>query len=133
MERRWLICLLMAVVLALAVQAVAQESFVLEGKYQIKGWDPGNDPTGRPDYEGSAVLTRWGGTFRYHGFMDNMTYAGAAIFDPRCGTLSLSFTNGDGTERGVTHLRIMGDYLEGHWAMDNGGQGELGYEIWTKK
>lgn len=135
MLQRWLTCALLAVAAVVAAYgpAAAEEPFKFEGEYFIRGWDPGHDPTGRADYEGSAVLTPWGQTLRYHGFMDNMTYAGAAIYDDQTRSLSLSFTNGDGSERGVTRLRVSGDHLEGWWALDNGGRGELGYEIWTRK
>lgn len=131
-------CLVYALSVAILVFALpgyvlAEDADGIEGKYDIKGWDPGNAPVGTPDYQGSALLSQWGKTWRYHGVMDDMTYAGAAIYDPDFGTLSLSFTNGDGSERGVTHLRNDGDILKGEWAMDNGGKGELGYEIWTKK
>ena len=133
---RWLGVVVFALGLSLTVCGPARAGDVaaLEGKYEIKGWDPGNSPVGEPDYEGSAILARWGDTLRYHGFMDEMTYAGAAIYDSECHTLSLSFTNGDGSERGVTHLRVRGDgSFEGAWAMDNGGDGKLGHEIWTRK
>lgn len=135
MTFKWIAGALLAAALAFALPGLvaAQGGFDIEGNYRIKGWDPGNAPIGTPDYEGSALLTKWGETWRYHGVMDDMTYAGAAIYDPQCGSLSLSFTNGDGSERGVAHLRLEGDVLEGKWVMDNGGTGKPGYEIWTKE
>lgn len=136
MKHRCLTALLVvAATFALTLPAAAEGPVLadLEGRYHIAGWDPGNEPTGVPDYEGSALLSRWGKTLRYHGVMDDMTYAGAAILNKECGTLSLSFVNGDGSERGVTMLRVVGENLEGIWAMDNGGEGLLGYEIWTRK
>lgn len=136
MTRRWVGFVLVAAILMLAVSGPVRAGDILdfEGKYEIKGWDPGNPPTGKPDYEGNAILSRWGETLRYHGIMDEMTYAGAVIYDADCNTLSLSFTNGDGSERGVSHLKIRSDgSFEGGWVMDNGGNGELGYEIWIRK
>ena len=135
MPYRWVVSVLFVAILAFAFSGhvFAENAEGIEGRYYINGWDPGNAPVGTPDYQGSALLSRWGKTWRYHGVMDDMTYAGAAIYDPESGTLSLSFTNGDGSERGVAHLRIVGKVLKGEWVMDNGGTGELGYEIWTKK
>ncbi len=102
------------------------------GKYLVVGWDPGNSTEGPPDYQGNAVLSRWGDIWRYRGIMDEMIYAGAGIYEPESKALSLSFTNGDGTERGVTLLHLVNGQLYGSWAMDNGGDGKLGTEIWTR-
>lgn len=132
MKRFWL-CLVFAVLVACASQpAWAGEEPDLSGKYLISGWDPGKEPVGEPDYQGYATLVRWGEVWQYRGYMDDMTYAGAGIYDAEGNTLSLSFTNVDGSERGVTVLRVQGDRLGGWWTMDNGGDGELGAELWTR-
>lgn len=104
----------------------------LAGKYEISGWNQGSDPTGEPDYKGWATLARWGDVWQYRGYMDGMTYAGAAIYDAEANSLSMSFTNVDGSERGVTLLKIEEGRLTGIWTMDNGGDGKLGAEIWRK-
>lgn len=126
---------LLAIVLVLICPAtvMADERVDLEGEYTIYGWDPGNTPEGDPDYTGKATLTPWGDTWRYHGFMDDMTYAGAGIYDPEFQTLCVSFINGDGSERGVSFFRFVGGQLKGVWAMDNGGDGKLGAEVWIRK
>lgn len=129
-------CLLvcMAVFLTCSAPAVCfADQLDLVGEYLIKGWNPGNEAVGAPDYEGEATLRPWGDVLSYRGFMDSMTYAGAGIFDEAAGTLSLSFTNVDGTERGVTVLKVNHDVLQGRWVMDNGGDGQTGSEIWSRK
>ncbi len=105
----------------------------LTGKYMVQGWDPGHTDAPSPDYAGEATLKSWGEVMSYRGFMDGMTYAGAALYDPQTKTISLSFTNVDGTERGVTLLKHTGKSFEGKWVLDNGGSGKTGKEIWTKK
>lgn len=135
-KRLLTLSLLITALITLTFPAVvgAGDPLDLEGKYTIQGWSPGTKTTGEPEYQGTAILSRWGDTFRYHGFMDDMTYAGAAIHDAERGTLSLSFINGDGSERGVSYFQVKEDgKLEGVWAMDNGGNGKLGFEIWTKQ
>ncbi|QGY39967.1 hypothetical protein GM415_07455 [Pseudodesulfovibrio cashew] len=127
--------LLSLVVLTATVLPAAAAGRIYEelaGKYLVRGWDPGHKPEGKPDYEGWAVLEVWGDVLHYRGYMDEMTYAGAGIYDARGETLSLSFTNGDGSERGITVLRHAEGVLAGKWTTDNGGEGRTGTEIWTK-
>ncbi|QJB56379.1 hypothetical protein [Pseudodesulfovibrio sp. zrk46] len=106
----------------------------IAGEYLILGWDPGSDGSGPPDYQGKAVLRKWGDAWHYRGFMDDQTYAGAGLYDPKGSTLSLSFTNVSGVERGVTVLRLEADgKLSGRWVMDNRDKALIGLEVWTRK
>lgn len=130
-------CLVLSMVvlsLCAAPSAVrADDGKALVGEYIILGWSPGMDVNGPPDYEGEASLRPWGDVLSYRGFMDGMTFAGAGIYDEDAKTLSLSFTNVEGSERGVTLLRVGDGILQGVWVMDNGGDGRVGRETWTRK
>lgn len=112
--------------------ATAEDQPALAGDYVVKGWNPGNAPVGSPDYVGRATIIRWGDVWRYRSFMDNQTYAGAGLYDEKGRTMSFSFANGDGAERGVTVLRHDKDKLEGVWVMDTGDKGIVGHETWIK-
>lgn len=125
----FLVCLSLFMAPALSLA----DNTELAGDYLVMGWDPGSDVTALPDYSGKATLRIWGDVLSYRGFMDGMTYAGAALYDEEAGTVSLSFTNVEGSERGVTLLKRTGSTLKGEWVMDNGGAGKTGMEIWTKK
>lgn len=131
MIRPLLLCFVLAL-LAVAPNAFADQTGLV-GKYQIEGWDPGNNTAPEPNYHGKAELRVWGEALSYRGTFDGMTYAGAGIYDAETRTLSLSFTNVEGTERGVTLLKLVGDQLEGKWVLDNGRNGETGKEIWTRE
>jgi len=111
----------------------AENPHDLTGVYSIFGWDPGKTPEGVPDYWGEATLRSVGDTWQYRAGIDGMTYAGAGIYEKEYETLSLSFSNGDGSERGVAVLHRKGRKLTGQWVMDTGSHGKVGIEIWTKK
>lgn len=128
----WGMALLGLLTLVVTITAFAHDHSGLTGEYEVRGWGPGKDQSGPPDYRGHATLIRRGDGWRYRGFMDDQIYAGAGLYDPDGRTLSLSFVNGDGVERGVTVLKVDGDVLKGRWVMDVGGDGTAGFEVWVK-
>ena len=105
----------------------------IAGSYAVSGWNPGSNTTGPPQYQGIAELTAWGDAWKYRGFMDGTAYVGVGVFDPLAGVLSLSFRSEDGSESGVTTLRMVGDRFSGHWVFAGVGNGILGAETWTRK
>lgn len=134
MKKAFVLAIAIAIFTLMAsVAFTSEDAYDLGGVYNISGWDPGSNPDNPPDYWGEATLKRVGNAWQYRGGMDGMTYAGAGLYDMECKALSLSFTNGDGSERGVTLLHRMGNRLVGQWVMDNGQHGKIGTEIWTKK
>ncbi|MUM77188.1 hypothetical protein GKC30_06035 [Pseudodesulfovibrio sp. F-1] len=104
----------------------------IAGSYAVAGWDPGSDPSGPKDYEGTVGLTAWGEAWKYRGEMDGHVYVGVGFFDESAGTLSLSFTSEDGSEAGVTVLKATGDGFSGKWVFAGVGNGLTGREIWTR-
>jgi len=104
----------------------------LSGNYTVTGWDPGSDPAGPKDYDGAVVLTAWGEVWKYRGEMDGHVYVGVGFFDESSRTLSLSFTSEDGSEAGVTVLKVAGDGFSGKWVFAGVGNGVTGREIWTR-
>ena len=105
----------------------------LEGEYMVRGWKPGNRSTDIPDYKGWVELTPWGEAWKYRGFMDRHSYHGVGLYDHETGTLSLSFTDEDNKESGVTVLKLIDGELKGSWVFIGLGKGKIGTEIWTKK
>lgn len=98
-----------------------------EGVYNVSG----NDPAGLAPYKGNATLIRHGSGYVFQGVIDDMHYEGVGLFDPRAGTLSLSFRGQEQGDMGVTLLRVEGDSLRGGWLYMDDPEGGSGVEFWT--
>ncbi|MFH1914779.1 MAG: hypothetical protein ABIK45_10950 [Pseudomonadota bacterium] len=125
--------LLVIMAISLFVPGLASaESADISGSYAVTGWDPGSDPSGPKDYDGSVLLTAWGEAWKYRGEMDGQVYVGVGFYDAAAQTLSLSFTSEAGTEAGVTVLKATQDGFTGRWVFAGVGDGVTGREAWTR-
>ena len=119
-------------VLLLVASAGYAEAFDPTGHYRVRGWDPGADRSGPAGYTGDAVVAAHGDGYVFQSLFSDQDYSGVGIYDSRAGLFALQYQNSDGTETGVTLLRLVDGRLEGTF-IPFGQDGRDGWEVWERE
>ena len=117
-------------IILLALPALGQD---YAGKYEIKGWDPGSDFSGRPDYEGEGSIEPCGEVWTFTAEFGGQLYFGKGVARDDGPGLALVFVSHDSEETGVTLLTRVNGGLEATWTYLVPVTEAAGREVWMRK
>lgn len=101
-----------------------------EGAFNVKGWNPGVDPSTKPTYSGSVKIKKSGESYVLNWKIANDEFVGIGACDAVSKTLYVSYAH---LEAGWFGVVFYDKNLNGKWAVSGATQDKWGSESLTKK
>lgn len=119
----------LALLLTLSSLAVACPN----GSYNVEGWNPGLQPTGKPSYRGSVTISTVGMVCQLHWSISQQTFTGVGFYYPDQKLLTVAYANSKEGWFGIVNYAIVNDRkMVGTWAVADETTGNTGTEILSR-